>query len=135
MARAIFGGYQFSTLTTLQSGRFFSPTVGGNSDVNNDANTRNDRSPFVGRNTIEGPGFATVDVRFTKDIPLVKDRARLRLIFEAFNLLNHPNFSSILTTQYNFTSATRVFSPAAGFLSPTDTFDPRIMQLAAKITF
>jgi len=57
------------------------------------------------------------------------------LIFETFNLANHPNYSALLTTQYNFTPATRVFSPAAGFLTPTDTFDPRIIQLAAKITF
>jgi hypothetical protein len=135
VARAILGGYQLSTLTTLQSGRFLSPTVGGNSDVNNDGNTRNDRSPYVGRNTIEAPGFATVDIRFTKDIPLLTERARLRLIFEGFNLFNHPNFSSILTTKYNFSSSTRVFSPAAGYLSPTDTYDPRIIQLAAKITF
>jgi outer membrane receptor protein involved in Fe transport len=134
-ARALLGGFQLSTLVNAQSGRPYSASVGGNSDVNNDANTRNDRPPGVGRNTIQGPRFTTVDIRVTRDIALYKERARLRLIFEAFNLANHPNFSSILTTQYNFNSTTRVFTAAPGYLSPTDTFDPRIIQLAAKITF
>ena len=135
VVRALLSGYQFSTLANWQSGRFYTPTVGGNSDVNNDGNTRNDRSPFVGRNTFEGPGLATVDIRFSRDIALYRERTRLKLIFEAFNLANHPNYSALLTTQYNFNGTTRVFSPAAGFFTPTDTFDPRIIQLAAKITF
>ena len=135
VVRALLSGYQFSTLANWQSGRFYTPAVGGNSDVNNDGNTRNDRSPFVGRNTFEGPGLATVDIRFSRDIALYRERTRLKLIFEAFNLANHPNYSALLTTQYNFNGTTRVFSPAAGFLTPTDTFDPRIIQLAAKITF
>ena len=133
--RALLSGYQFSTLANWQSGRFYTPSVGGNSDVNNDGNTRNDRSPYVGRNTFQGPGFATVDIRFSRDIVLYRERTRLKLIFEAFNLANHTNYSALLTTQYNFNGATRVFTPAAGFLTPTDTFDPRIIQLAAKITF
>jgi outer membrane receptor protein involved in Fe transport len=133
VVRNVIGGWQLSTITTLQSGRPFTATANG--DVNNDSNTRTDRPPYVGRNTIDGPGFVGVDFRLTKDIGIIPDRARLRLIFEAFNALNHPNFSSILTTQYNFNATTRVFSPAAGYLSPTDTFDPRILQLAAKFTF
>ncbi len=131
-ARALLGGYELSTITQLQSGRPYSINVGG--DPNNDGNTRTDRPPYVGRNTIDGPGFESVDIRFTRDVA-VHERARFRLMFEAFNLLNHPNFSSILTAQYNYAAATRIFTPAAGFLSPTATFDPRILQLAAKFTF
>lgn len=131
-ARALLSGYELSTITQLQSGRPFTATVGG--DPNNDGNTRTDRPPFVGRNTIDGPGFESVDVRFARDIS-IWERARLRLMVEAFNLLNHPNFSSILTSQYNYNATTRVFTPAAGFGSPTATFDPRIVQLAAKFTF
>ncbi len=130
--RALLSGYEFSTIAQLQSGRPFSANVGG--DPNNDGNTRTDRPPYVGRNTIDGPGFESVDIRFTRDIS-IWERARVRLIFEAFNVLNHPNFSSILNAQYNYNATTRVFSPAAGYLSPTATFDPRILQLAAKFTF
>jgi outer membrane receptor protein involved in Fe transport len=132
VARGLLSGYEFSTITQLQSGRPFTISAGG--DPNNDGNTRTDRPPYVGRNTIDGPGFESVDIRFTRDIG-IRERARLRLMFEAFNLLNHPNFSSILTAQYNYNATTRVFSPAAGYLTPTATFDPRILQLAAKFTF
>ena len=142
VARALLGGYQFSPIVNLQSGRFYSPTVGGNSDVQNDGNTRNDRSPFAGRNTFEAPGYAGYDLRFSRDVNLGSERAKLRLIFEAFNLFNRPNFGSInpgvasvITTQYNFNSTTRVFTPNATFRAVNDTFDARILQLAAKITF
>jgi outer membrane receptor protein involved in Fe transport len=136
--RALLSGYQLSTIANVQSGRFLSATVGGNSDVNNDGNTRNDRPPYEGRNIFKAPGITTVDLRVSRDIPLYRERARLRLMFEAFNVANHPNFgggSAILTTQYNFAAATRVFTPVPTFLTPTDTLDPRILQLAAKITF
>ena len=133
VARALARGYQFSMISTLQSGRPLSATVG--SDPNNDGNTGTDRSPGVGRNTFEAPGFAQVDVRFTRDIALYKDRAGLKLMFEAFNLTNRANYNGILTAQYNFSATTRVFTPNTSFLTPTSTFDPRILQLAAKITF
>src|SRR5262249_46913890 len=131
--KALLSGYQFSIITSVQSGRPFTATVGG--DPNNDGNTRTDRPPFVGRNTIDGPGFAAVDIRFTRDIRLYRERVGLRLIFEAFNLTNRANFSGITTSQYNFSATTKVFTPVSTFLAPTATSDPRILQLAAKITF
>jgi hypothetical protein len=106
----------------------------GGSDPNNDTNTSTDRAPFVGRNTFEGPG-SQQDIRVTRDIALYKERASLRLIFEAFNLFNRANFNSITTSQYSFSATTKVFTPNASFLAPTSTYDPRILQLAAKITF
>jgi outer membrane receptor protein involved in Fe transport len=140
--RAVFSGYQISPIVTLQSGRFLSPTIGNNSDIQNDGNTRNDRPPFVARNSFEAPGYATVDLRVTRDVPLYGEGVRLRLIFEAFNLFNRANFgninpgvTSVISTQYNYTAATRVLAPNPTFGAPNDTFDPRILQLSAKITF
>jgi hypothetical protein len=117
----------------MKSGRRYDVVVGG--DVNNDGNTRTDRPPYLGRNTAGGPNFLDVDMRFTRDFKLYAERVRLKMMFEAFNLTNRANYSSLLTTQYNFSATTRIFSPAPGFLTPTATFDPRILQLAAKITF
>jgi len=133
IARNLLRGYQFSLIGSVQSGRPLTATVGG--DPNGDTNTATDRPPYVGRNTYTGPNFATADIRFTRDIPLYRERAALRLMFEAFNVTNRANFSSITTAQYNFNATTRVFTPNATFLAPTTTFDPRILQLAAKITF
>lgn len=121
VVRWIASGYQLSAITTLQSGRPYTITVP--TDQNNDGNTRTDRPAYVGRNTYEGPGFNSIDARFTKDIPLSPDRARLRLMLEAFNLANRPNYNAIITT------------PGATFGTPTNTSDQRILQLAAKITF
>jgi hypothetical protein len=136
IARALFSGYQLSLITTVQSGRYYSSTIGGNSDVNNDGNTRTDRTPFEGRNIYKAPNFASVDFRFSRDIGLAKEsRVKLRLIFEAFNVTNRANFNAFLTTPYNFNSTTRVFTPVTTFGQVTDTSDPRIIQLAAKITF
>ena len=77
----------------------------------------------------------TDDVRLAKHIPLFGERVRMQLIGEAFNVTNRANYSSLRTTQYNFTAATRTFSPTPGFFTPTATYDPRILQLAAKIVF
>jgi hypothetical protein len=76
-----------------------------------------------------------VDIRVTRDIALYKERAALKLIFEAFNVTNRVNFNAITTSQYSFSAATGIFTPNAAFLAPTSSFDPRILQLAAKITF
>ena len=132
IAHNVLSGYQFSLIASVQSGRPLSATVGG--DPNGDTNTATDRPPYVGRDTYAGPNFATADIRFTRDIPL-RERAALRLIFEAFNVTNRANYNSITTAQYNFNATTRVFTPNATFLARTTTFDPRILQLAAKITF
>jgi hypothetical protein len=133
VARALLRDYQMSLITTLESGRYSSALM--NSDVNNDGNTRTDRPPYLGRNTIEGPGLATVDFRFSRDIPIYKERAKFRLIFEAFNITNRANFNNFNRGQYSFNATTRVFTPVANFLQRTATSDPRILQLAAKIFF
>ena len=86
------------------------------------------------REPINGPNFADVDLRVSREIG-IRERAKLRLIFEGFNITNRANYSSIVTGQYNFAAATRVFTPTTNFLARSDTFDPRILQLAAKITF
>jgi hypothetical protein len=131
--RNLLRGYQLSLIANVQSGRTLTASVGG--DPNGDTNTSTDRPPYVGRNTYTGPNFATADIRFTRDIRLYRERAALRLIFEAFNVTNRANFNSITTAQYNFNGTTHVFTPNTTFLAPTTTFDPRILQLAAKVTF
>jgi outer membrane receptor protein involved in Fe transport len=131
--RALLSGYQLSTIATALSGRPYTVTVGG--DPNGDGNTRSDRPTGLGRNTLNGPAFADLDIRFTRDIRFYRERVGLKLIFEAFNLTNRANYSSINAAQYNFTAATKVFTPNATFLQRTATFDPRILQLAAKFTF
>ena len=131
--RWLLDGYQISPIVEARSGRPFSVGVGGDPDGN--TNTRTDRPPYLGRNTRIGPGFATVNLRVSRDIAIYRERAKLRIIAEAFNLTNRANFSAFNKGQYNFALATRTFTPASNYLVNTDTFDPRILQIAAKITF
>ncbi|MEJ7606614.1 MAG: hypothetical protein WKF37_10155 [Bryobacteraceae bacterium] len=133
IARNLFGGYQLSAIFNAQSGRFFSATVAG--DPNNNGVTATDRPFFLGRNTIEGPEFISLDARVSRDITIVSERAALRLMVEAFNLTNRANFTAFNRGQYGFNAATRVFTPTTNFLQNTGTADPRILQLAARFTF
>jgi hypothetical protein len=131
--RHLLRGYQLSPVLSMQSGRPLTATVG--SDPNGDGNTATDRPFGIGRNTIEGPGFVTLDLRISRDIHLYRERVSLKLLGEAFNLTNRVNFLNINTGQYAFNATTRVFTPNTAFMTPTSTFDPRILQLGARITF
>lgn len=132
-ARFILGGWQLSAIFQGQSGRPFNATAP--SDINLDGNSRNDRAPGYGRNTIIGPGFASLDLRVSKDVPLYGEKVKLRLMGEAFNSLNRANYSGLQTTPYAFNATTRVLTPQTNFLNNTAAFDPRILQIAARITF
>ncbi len=133
--RYILSGYQLGIITQLQSGRPYNVVV-GSGDPNNDGNTSSDRPFATGRNTFEGDEFMNVDLRFTKDLPIWKERVGLKLMFEAFNMTNRANFANYNTSQYSFNSTTRVFTPnTSNFKLPTSTGDQRILQLGARITF
>lgn len=132
-AKLVLGGWQLSAIVSAQSGRWL--TARSNVDLNNDGNRFSDRSPGFGRNTIEGPGFASVDMRISKDIFLGNERVKLRLMGEAFNTLNRANFSAIQQTPYNYNATTREFTRVTNFLAPTATSDPRILQIAARFSF
>ncbi|WP_162179820.1 TonB-dependent receptor [Bryobacter aggregatus] len=131
--KLVFGGWQLSVIFQAQSGRPFNATAP--TDLNNDQNSRNDRAPGFGRNTIIGPNFASLDLRVSKDIPVFREKVRLRLMGEAFNALNRANFSGLQTSPYSFVAATRTLTPQTSYLSNTASFDPRILQIAARITF
>ena len=135
VTKALVNNWQVSLIAQANTGRPYNAQVTG--DPNGDANSQNDRTPGVGRNTIIGPNFAGVDARISRDIP-IGERVRVRLIAEAFNLTNRANFTSpstasIANTQYTFSGG--FFRPTANFLQTLATGDPRILQLAAKIIF
>ena len=134
-AKLIANGWQLSAIYNARSGQPYSATVGGNADIGRDGNTRNDRPPFIGRNTYTLPNVYTLDVRVTKAFPIYRERVTMRLIGEAFNLANRANFSNVFRSPYNYVSASGMFTSVANFQQPSATFDPRIMQLALRIDF
>ncbi|HLK49959.1 MAG TPA: carboxypeptidase regulatory-like domain-containing protein [Bryobacteraceae bacterium] len=75
------------------------------------------------RNAVIGPGLEQFDLSLQKTIPL-KERARLQVRAEAYNLLNHPNFN--IPNRIAFTP---------NFGSISTAMDSRQLQLALKIAF
>jgi len=131
----VLGGWALSGIVNYQSGQPYSAVVA--TDLNNDGNTRNDRAPGFARNSFRLPSILTVDPRITKDIPIY-GRAKVQLIAEAFNVLDRDNVSIERNTYYGFAGGQLVPQPTAllsGFGSASASAGPRIVQLAAKISF
>src|SRR5215467_13499485 len=78
-----------------------------------------------GRNSFHGPKRVNFDLALEKSTALVGERAKLIFRVEAFNLLNHAEFRPPADTS--------VLSGTFGQIS--GTYDPRILQLALKLTF
>src|SRR5260370_24435679 len=138
---------------TAQTGQPYSAVV--NFDLNGDGNSRTDRVPGVGRDTLYLPNFVSLDPRLTKSIPL-RERVKLQLILEAYNVFNRTNYTSVSSTKFSVhvTKPASPDPPCAGtvnpnlclvqpntpFQTPLSTqlnFSPgaRILQLSARITF
>jgi len=139
VVRALVGGWSVSGIVTAHSAPAYSALVG--TDLNNDTNARTDRVPGVGRNTFRGFSFVSLDPRVTREIALT-ERAKLHVLLEAFNVLNRANFRtislsgalpSVNAVMYTLQGGKLVRRPDFG--TPTETFDPRIVQLAVKLVF
>jgi len=77
----------------------------------------------LGRDLLRGPGVITVNIALVRLFRLT-ERLHLETRFEAFNAINHTNFSNPTAT---ITSATFGRITASG--------DPRILQFAMKLNF
>jgi hypothetical protein len=75
----------------------------------------------LGRNAFVGPGYASVNLRIQRELAL-HERVSLQLIAEAFNLMNRTNVRAV---NPNFQRAGE----------PLAAFDPRQIQLAARLRF
>lgn len=81
----------------------------------------------LGRNALQGPGYANVDASLVRDFPLrfLGEAGRFELRLDAFNLFNRPNFGP---------PDTDMTSPTFGQLTST-IGNARLLQVAAKIVF
>jgi hypothetical protein len=123
--------FRFSSLVTLESGRFYNVFAG--SDVNGDGNPTSDRPGTLGRNTLKGPNFATVDLRVGREFRL-RERLSLELTADLFNLLNRTNIKD-LNTLYGAPDLSRPPDPNLGFGTPRDVGNPFQFQYGAKFRF
>jgi hypothetical protein len=90
------------------------------------------------RNYLRGPGYINLDMAFAKTTAIT-ERTKLEFRAEFFNIFNHANFLSPgITNNGNGTftgggGGTNPNSPLFGQI--TSTYDPRIIQLALRLTF
>lgn len=138
-AKAVLDGYTFSGIFTGSSGRPFNNTVA--IDLNADGNSRTDRAPGVGRNTLTGPNFYQFDLRFAKSFRPT-ETTKIELLGEGFNIFNRTNVAGINTNQFNVSGSgsTLALTPNRTFLAPTSSTGAnrganRQFQLALKFEF
>jgi outer membrane receptor protein involved in Fe transport len=154
-ANFLLGGWNLTSIVTLQSG--FPFTVGSGVDnartgtggqradlvgnpyisgdrtrgeeiaewLNKSAFALNALGTFgtLGRNAFRGPGLATADFGLHKSFP-INERVRTEFRFEMFNAFNRVNLRG--------PDANR---SSGNFMRTTSAFDPRILQLALRLSW
>jgi hypothetical protein len=109
----------------LYSGQPYSETTGR--DENNDG-LANDRPSGVRRNSLQGPGYADLDLRWSHDFffkPARKDKGPTATLgLDAFDVLNHVNYVSYVGV---------LSSPFFG--KPVSAQPPRRLQVSFRFRF
>ena len=105
--------------------------------------------PQLGRNTFQYPRDIVVDLRLQKDFKLT-GKFNLQIIGEAFNVANHQNITSLVTTAYNLTTPTTpnatgtlTYQPLTstggfGFINSSNSnfaYSPRNIQVGGRLFF
>jgi hypothetical protein len=146
--RWLLSGWNIAPVVTASTGLPTSPTVSGNppSGSGNAGSgvigaQGSSRVPFLGRDSIRYPGQDVVDLRVSRWFQL-RERARLELIGESFNIINHVNYTSMTTQQYTLggTSAAPVLTYFSAFGTLTGAnnntvLSSRQIQIGARVTF
>ncbi|GGG90300.1 TonB-dependent receptor [Silvibacterium dinghuense] len=146
--RAVFGGWQYSDITTIRSGTSISPglsvsdqgnavrpnraagvSTNGDKTVKEWFNTAAFSAPAAGYlgnagiGTIRGPGLVDFDMSLYKTFHVAHGND-FEFRAEAFNVFNHTNFSGVSSTYGSST-----------FGEVTSASDPRILEFALKYKF
>jgi hypothetical protein len=112
----VFGHIEAAPIFTFSSGRPVNALTGMDEEGSR-AYPLASRPFGFGRNTFQTPRFVNVDFRIVKYIPYGGKR-RLDFVAEAFNLLNHPNITSINAIYGSDIVPLRSFGIASNFGTP-----------------
>mgnify|MGYP000887921434 CR=1 FL=1 len=126
---AIFTNWMIAPSAVVGSGFPINPLAGR--DLNGDG-VNNDRPLFLGRNSIEGPGFHEVNLRLSRTFNLYGERWMLEVIGEAENLFNSTNPSCGVSS---CTGAVQNVYTAPDFGRYTSALHSRQIQLGGRIRF
>ncbi len=122
VTKSILGDWRVGGTISANTGKPVNPRLSGSLSGTNtravDTTSLNGsgafhRFPFLGRNWIDTPGFANMDLRLSRDIHITEGK-RLEFLVEAFNLFNRVNVTSVDDTAMNVTSSSRTPGTACG---------------------
>jgi len=117
------------SFVSLESGRPFNVFAG--LDANADGNPLSDRPGLLGRNTLIGPGYASVDLRIARDVQF-NERWKSQFSMDFFNLFDRVNIKDLNTV---WGSADLSALPISSFKTARDVFNPRQIQFGARFMF
>ncbi|HLX42779.1 MAG TPA: TonB-dependent receptor [Bryobacteraceae bacterium] len=160
--RLLVDGFNFSTIITAATGQplteYISGFPSGGPDsgltggmVTNSGGTTGGRMPNLPRNNYYLPNIYNTDFRIAREFK-VRERLKLSLVGEAFNLFNHPIITNVgpgsPPNAFNFTASgsgvcaghtNGCIVPNAAFPTVTQTstaiYGPRQLQISGRITF
>ena len=123
----VLGHIEVAPILTIGSGRPVNPLTGLDSNLSH-ASPLSSRPLGFGRNTLKTPGFATVDLRVLKYVP-IGEHGKLDFVVEAFNLFNRTNVSQINPFYGSG------LSPRSSFGLPIEAFNSRHIQISIDFEF
>ena len=129
-SRRLWYGFQLSGAIQYYSALPFNIVTGANT-IQGTAARPTVGGVFIGRNLGTGFNFLNMNLRLSRNFALT-ERLRLEALAEAFNILNHPNY-----TAPNGTFGAGVYStaPSPTFGTATAVGDDRSMQFGLRLTF
>ncbi len=86
---------------------------------------------FIGRNLGSGFDFFNVNVRLSRNL-ITREGLKLRAMVESFNTLNHVNG---ITLNGTFGTGAYPSNPSPTFEQTTSVADPRMVQVALRLSF
>ncbi len=140
-------GWELGTILTFESPHYFTKFAGF--DSNGDVFGNNDRVGIEPRNTFQGDGYQSVDLRVSRTFGL-SERVRLQAVAEGFNVLNVLNvrffntaygaadFCPVGGVQGGCPAGGPLYlegSPNPSYGTPRAVFNPRQIQLAVRLTW
>ena len=89
------------------------------------------------RNAWRGPDYYSTDVNLTKDVPLHWEGGMFSVSVQAFNVLNHPDFTKPTgsLSSGSFGKVTSTYNPTGIFSGVGGDDSPRILQFKTRIVF
>ena len=138
--RYVTDGWKIDTSFQMQTGLPYSASTSGSAGIAGDFNGAGGNAiiPQAGHNNYFQPRVIVDDLRVGKEFTF-RERYRLQLFGQAFNIANHQNVSAVSTTAYTLSGSTATYQSTFGQVTKTNnsgfSYAPRQIELSARFSF